>query len=261
MHKMTTMFGSLAIALCGAAGASAAQTYELITNGGFETGDFQGWTVARMDGSQGDWFVAAGTATPQFGLSSVGPASGEWYAISDQSGPGAQSLMQTFNVPIDAVHVQVSYRMFINDWSRNGPIVGPGLGFAVFDEAAASILRNQHARVDLMVAGGDPFGVDSPPVMFNGFLGIDTGEPPIGWTQRTFNITPYVTRGGVYRLRFAQVDNLGNFNMGIDDVSITASVPEPATWASMMVGGLALVAACRRQRRSPGVVRQPTFAA
>jgi hypothetical protein len=223
---------------------------ELLTNGGFETGDFTGWIVSRKDGSSGNWFVIDANQGPLSAYPTAGPATGSWYAMSDQTSPGAQAITQYFSVPIDARSVVVSFNLFVNDWSGAGPIFGPGLDFTG--------APNQHARVDLMAAVPDPFDVGAG-VMATGYLGVDAGELPRGWQPYSFDITPYVLQGGAYAVRFAQVDNQSFFHMGVDDVSITATVPEPATWASMAVGGLALVAVCRRQRRAGR--RQPTLAA
>lgn len=242
------------------AAVQSATAAELVTNGGFETGNFAGWTVVQRGASNNNWFVVDAPQGPVSGNATAGPASGSWYAVTDQTGPGSQVLAQYFSVPIDARRVVVSFSLFANDWSGAGPIVGPGLEHnGALDPDSGGIASNQHARVDLMAAVADPFDVAAG-VMATAYLGVDAGQPPHGWQRHTLDITPYVLPGGAYALRFAEVDNLGYFNMGVDDVSITATVPEPATWASMLVGGAALAAACRR-RRSVAAESQPTCAA
>ena len=56
--------------------------------------------------------------------------------------------------------------------------------------------------------------------------------------------------GETLRLRFAEVDNIGNFNMGVDAVNLEVNaVPEP-TSVTLLGLGLAGVAARRwRQRK------------
>jgi hypothetical protein len=248
------------LALCAflSAAVDSANAAELLTNGGFETGNFTGWMVRQKDGTSGNWFVTDVAQGPLSFLPTAGPATGSWYAVSDQTNLGAQVLTQFFSVPIDARHVVVSFSLFVNDWSGAGPIFGPGLEFGAVLDSGVGVAPNQHARVDLMAAVPDPFDVGAG-VMATGYLGVDTGDLPNGWQRYTFDITPYVLPGSAYAVRFAQVDNQGYFNMGVDDVSITATVPEPATWVSMMVGGLVLAAARRQPRRAGR--RQPTSAA
>ena len=71
-------------------------------------------------------------------------------------------------------------------------------------------------------------------------------------------VSPYIAysfdistlAAGTYQLRFAQVDNQGFFNQGVDNVSIEAvagAVPEPASWA-MMIVGFGIVGALARRR-------------
>ncbi|MFN2513919.1 MAG: hypothetical protein ABR568_21190 [Pyrinomonadaceae bacterium] len=74
------------------------QTGGLFTvNGGFETGNFTGWTTPVIPGSSGSFLVRSGTALPLSGLTTVGPMSGTFYAVNDQTGPGTHALLQTFH--------------------------------------------------------------------------------------------------------------------------------------------------------------------
>jgi hypothetical protein len=55
----------------------------------------------------------------------------------------------------------------------------------------------------------------------------------------------------IYGIRFSNSDNLGSFEF--DNVAFTAAVPEPATWAMMMLGFAMVGAAARYRRRSTNV--------
>ncbi len=76
--------------------------------------------------------------------------------------------------------------------------------------------------------------------MANYFLGVDGGPDPHGFTSYLFDITALVGGGGTFRLRFAEVDNQSFFNHGVDNVSIKATVPEPATLLLLGTGLLAI---------------------
>jgi hypothetical protein len=73
---------------------------------------------------------------------------------------------------------------------------------------------------------------------------------PGAWETFSEDITSAVSPGGTYQLRFAEVDDLGQFNFGVDNVQInvnTGSVPEPSTVA-LSAAGLVLLGLCLRRK-------------
>lgn len=239
----------LAVALVVGSVTNAHAAVQLITNGNFETGTFAGWTVADQTGGSGSWLIDnPGTTTPISGQSTVGnPGGGTFYAVTDQGGPGAHVLLQSFVVPLAATSVTLTFEMFANDLD-SGPIVNPaGLDFT----AGA----NQHARVDILTASAGSFSTAPADVVLNAYLGVDGGPDPHAFTSYTVNLSS-LTPGTAYQLRFGEVDNQFFFNVGVDNVSIlaeTASVPEPvslASWSAFGLMGLAVGAAKRLRNRS-----------
>lgn len=92
----------MATALSALAGSprSEAAPMELISNGGFESGSFSSWTVVSQPDGSGSFFIDDATGgTPFSGLATVGPATGSFYGVSDQGGPGAHALIQKFTLP------------------------------------------------------------------------------------------------------------------------------------------------------------------
>ena len=81
-------------AICSLCFALTASATQLISNGGFESGDFTGWTTAMSAGSGGGWFVSNTAVTPLNGFPTVGPNSGNDYAVTDGFGPGTNVLYQ-----------------------------------------------------------------------------------------------------------------------------------------------------------------------
>ena len=211
---------------------------QLITNGGFETGDFTGWTVSDQAGGSGTFYIDDGDGlTPFSGQPTVGPSSGAFYAVSDQVAPGAHALIQDFTVPGAASSVTLTFDMFVNDWD-SGPIVdGAGLDYTA--------VPNQHARVDLLLAPAGDFDTGAG-VLANFYLGVDGGADPNPYSTYLFDITGLVGAGGTYRLRFAEVDNQYYLNQGVDNVSIDyAAAPEPST-LPLVAAGLFAMSARRR---------------
>lgn len=208
-----------------------AQSAELLTNGNFESGSFAGWTASVLGGSSGNLSIdTPGTSTPVSGQPSSaagGGAHGNFYAVSDQTGPGTYALIQSFSVNAGQT-ILLNFDMFANDWSNRGPIIGPQ-GLSHIGAA------NQHVRVDILSGAATAFQTGAA-VLANLYSGVDVGLDPNPFTHYVFDISSIVAGGGTFQLRFAQVDNQSFFNMGVDNVSLTA-VPEPA---SLLLAGIGL---------------------
>jgi len=210
---------------------SSAKADQLIVNGGFETGTFAGWTVANRAGSfpGSSFYVIAGTVLPQSGMTTVGPASGTFYAVTDQVGAGTHSLLQTFVVAPGSGSVILSFDLFANNYATT--IVNP-IGLDHSDGP------NQHARVDILTSGAGAFDTGAG-VLQNLFISADGGTNPHPYTHYVFDITSVVGAGGTFQIRFAEVDNQFFFNLGVDNVSIVTQngpIPEPATMLLLGTG-------------------------
>ncbi len=235
---------SMAMALSFAGGASAIPM-ELITNGGFETGDFTGWTATDLTGGSGSWFVDSVATTPVSSSSTVGPASGGFYAVTDQGGPGTHALEQAFTVPVGVSSLMLSFDMFMNDQSAVGPLDAGGLDH--------NLPLNQHARVDILTALAGTFSVSVADIV-DALVApsVDPGPNPHAYKSYLFDLLPFVTGGTTYKLRFAEVDNQLFFNQGVDNVSLLAdarqSVPEPTTLALLSISFAGFAYSRRRAR-------------
>lgn len=215
---------------------------ELITNGGFETGSLTGWFTANQTGGSGSFFVATGTLTPVSGNLTVGPANGNYYAVSDQSGPGSHVLYQPLTVPVGTLSATLSFDMFVNNYDQGGV---PFFNAAGLDY---TVRPNQQARVDLLGGNASPFDT-SAGVIRNFYRGAGTSADPGQYSHYSFDITSDLVPGESYLLRFAEVDNQSYLNQGVDNVSITATLaPEPASLTLLALGGLALLDLLRRRR-------------
>jgi len=232
----------LGIFLCGALAASPLQADQLIINGGFENG-LIGWITSVSSGSApGNFLVTGLDITPLSGLPTVGPGSGNSYAVSDSSGAGARALPQTIIVPADTGSAILSFDLFVNNWAGDTIINPNGLSFTNGP--------NQHARVDLIRVGSDPFSVDTT-ALRNFYLGADEDFPPNDYTRYSFDITDLAQTIGSFQLRFAEVDTESFMHVGLDNVSVLSTnlIPEPGTIILLGTGVLALRAKFIMNRR------------
>ena len=143
---------------------------------------------------------------------------GAYFASTDQTGPGSHSISQSFNAAPGGTFT-LTFDAYGSDLSGQAP-VGVGLDYNTFP--------NQHFEVDL-----------------NGTQ-IYYGAPADAWNTYTFDVSSAII-GGVNTLSFNEVDNQSFFNVGVDNVSLSGGVPEPATW-TMMLAGLGLAGAALRRR-------------
>lgn len=226
--------------LAGILVAAPAGATQLLVNGDFESGNFGGWNVVNLPEGEGTFYIDNDTVTPIYPLGSesptVGPAGGTYYAVSDAIGPGTHALLQSFVVPGDMTQVLLDFKMFVNNW--NEVIFVDPIGL---DHNGPP---NQHGRVDLLRDGADAFSTDPSDVLWNFYIGADPyrgPDTPNNYSSYPFDITPYVSAGGTYQLRFAATHNQWYLNMGVDDVSVqafssSAVVPEPDTLSLTLVG-------------------------
>ena len=223
--------------------ASNAASAELV-NGNFEAG-LTGWSRADQIGSDGAFFLQTGTASPVNGTTVPAPSSGLFAAMSEANGPGSHVLYQDF-VQTTAVSVAfLAFDLYINN-SAGAFTVQDHLDFA-------TPALNQQARVDIVLAGADPFSLAVGDVLLNAYRtqagdAADTG----GYIGVMVDVTALLNANlnTALRLRFAEVDNVAPFLFGVDNVRLivrdAVDVPEPGTLL-LCIGALFGLACARRR--------------
>ncbi len=203
-HRAAALAVALTLVISGVSSAAT------VVNGGFETGNFSGWTVVNQPDSfpDGSWYVYSGTTTPVSFSSIAAPPGGTFAATSDQTGAGSHVLYQDIALEAGSSHV-LSFDLYYNN--QNGAFFTPAtLDFNEFP--------NQQYRVDVLRAGADPFSVASGDVLA-AVSRTDVGDAAtLAPTRVTFDLSAFA--GTTVRLRFAEVDNLFFFNASVDNVAI-----------------------------------------
>src|SRR5262249_31869426 len=143
---------------------NATAASQLLANSNFESGSLTGWTASTPQGSGSFFASTPGTPTPLSHHATAGNSSGgTTYAASDEPGPGAHILRQSFTVPVGTASTTLSYQMFVNDFG-GGPTVNPA-GLTL------NAGPNQHARVDLLTSSASATSTAPADVIHNFYLG------------------------------------------------------------------------------------------
>jgi hypothetical protein len=220
--KTATHLGAAAVIalslLCARSTAAAP-----ILNGGFETG-LANWTTANQLGSDGSFFVQSGTVSPVTGDAVPAPPAGVNAAMTEALGPGSHVLYQDFLV--DSPAALLRFDLFLGN--RGGLYATANPATVGLDFSTPAL--NQQFRADILKSTANPFSVAAADVLQNLYQ-TAAGDPLVsGYTTLTFDLGALFAAnpGQTLRLRFAETDNLGALQAGIDNVSLRA-VPEPAS--------------------------------
>jgi hypothetical protein len=209
--------GVIAVVLLAVAAPAASATGNAIVNGGFETGSLIGWGHAPghpFSAGHG-WFAVHGRVSPS-GFVIPAPPSGRFQAVSDQTGPGSNTLFQTFRVP---AHATLSMTL----WYRNRAGVFFSPQMLVPDEA-----RNQQLRITITRPDAGLYSLKSQDVLATVFA-TEPGDPAsLGPRQIHYDLSALA--GQLVRLRITEVDNQFFFQVGVDNVTVgdgasTVAVP------------------------------------
>jgi hypothetical protein len=220
-------------AICGLCLAFTANATELIANGGFVSGDLTGWATASSAGSGGGWYVSDATVTPLNEFPTVGPNSGNDYAVTDGYGPGTNVLYQSFTDPLGTTSAVLSFDAFLDD-----DFGASGFG----------------GEVDLLAGNADPLTGTPIASFFSQDTAVSNGVPN-PYVAFSEDISGLLTPGGTYLIRAYESDSSGPINFGVDDFSLSATssaaAPEPATIIpTALLAGVFAYRAWRRKARA-----------
>jgi hypothetical protein len=213
---MRSYFSVSALAAAAFFSLGPANAATIVTNGSFENG-LTGWSTSGTGTTPNIGITVVGSTTP-FGDTITYPASfGSHSAYFVDDNAHTENLFQTVSLT-GGVQYNLSFALY-------GTPSGANNGF---DFSLTSLLNVTPA-----------FSVTET-----------SSQVPVGaWTTYDFSFIP--TNGGTFTLSF-------DFDAGptpakdvlLDNVSISAAVPEPSTWAMMMLGFVGIGAMTYRRRKS-----------
>jgi len=233
-----------ASALLGGLLISEAPAAELIANGGFESG-LSGWTKTDQLGSEGTFFAQSGTASPVSGFPVPAPPGGIMAAMTDAAAGGSHVLYQDFTVPLLISSATLSFDLFIGNRVEVEPPPPDIPKFYSPDTLDWSTrFLNQQARVDLLIGSADPFSLTIAEMLLKAFQTQPGDEPISGYTHFSIDVTSQLNANlnQTLRLRFAEVDNVGPFQFGVDNVSLVTSLTSPVPEGSAFLPGILTIA-------------------
>jgi hypothetical protein len=221
MRRQGFVAGAVAVAVGVASLALAAPVS--VPNGGFEEGTFANWD--RFERGNGDWQIYA--AKPR-GIGPIVPAppEGDFAALVTQGGPGVNILHRVLKLKRNAVN-KLKFQLYYdnsNDRFHSPKHFRFGGGGIVLPRArrGGDGPPNQQLRVDLMKPKAKIRSLKGKDILAT-LLWTKPGDP----LQRPYKaVRANMTKLGInakrVRLRIAEVDNQGEFLVGVDALKQTA---------------------------------------
>ena len=212
----------------GAFGIAAAIAIAAPSNGNFETGDFSGWKTLDQEGSEaplrsiskGKWQVYKNKlrygddpGPPRRGIEPklAAPPQGTYAAGLASRGPGVHILHRKITV---SGGEELSLRLAYNNTAEDF-VIGDGFNPDGGLDRRGDGGPNQQLRVDIMEPDA-PLKSLNPAHIVQNVFSTQPGDD----LERDYFKLATLLDDGQYRLRIAEVDNLGQFLVGVDAVKL-----------------------------------------
>jgi hypothetical protein len=217
--------------------ASSLPAWGAIVNGGFES-RWSGWTRASQAGSDGGFHLQSGASSPVNGLPVPSAPGGATAAMSDAEGPGSHVLYQDFVQNVAVASAVLRFDVYVNSLADDFRTP------STLDFATPAL--NQQGRIDLLLAGADPFSLTLSDVLLNLHQTLPGAPAESGYATVAVDVTALLNAhlGETLRFRVAEVDNVSVLMYGVDNIALTVTaVPEPGVaWLMLLgLGGLGVV--------------------
>jgi len=193
--------------------APAAHAYDLVYNGGFESGSLSSWQTFNQgaSGGTGSWYANSGGNGSYSGLPTSPPPAGSWQAVADNSGRAAAILYQDIAIPATA-RATISFTIWLGNTAPGGTYTN--------GSSLSPTITNQRVRLDLIDPAANLLITSSgvKALLYQTGAGTPAVVNP---TQVTVDVTPLA--GQTVRLRAALVATTGAMIAGIDQVKLDVS--------------------------------------
>jgi hypothetical protein len=204
------------MALLAPGGAAAA-----VVNGGFESGNLNGWQVHRTM-EAGDWFAYTGTseaiAKNRNSPLPQAPPEGAYAAIADEANPDTLILYQDVALPAGK-REKLSLLAYFNSLQ---PIAVPATGTLSVDAETLLAEPNQQYRIDVIRPEAPLESVDPADILSTVFRAAP-GSRKLVPTRLTADLGAFA--GQTVRLRFAVAAHEDLLAAGVDSVVISSDPP------------------------------------
>ncbi len=179
--------------------ASGGEGAERISNGGFENGDFTGWT--KIPSVYGDFIINSGTNDPDSPDGLTPPFEGSFSALATSIGGGLYLMYRDVAIPTNFSTVALSWADRIRNF-------------------AGDFATNQQFRVEARTTANTTLAV---------LFSTQPGDPLLAdWVERTVDLSRY--KGQTIRLAFIVDPALYFLDVHLDNISVRAASPPPTTY-------------------------------
>lgn len=159
---------------------------------------------------------------------------------------------------VDAGNVDIVQKPSYTAYTGNQALdlVGTGVSTGAISQAFATTIGQTYRLVFAYTNNTDTNANLSADVLVSGVASLLSGSlSHQGGTTNTPNWTifdkTFVADSTSTKLSFLDTSNRGNQGLFLDSVSVSAAVPEPATWALMILGVGVVGGALRRKKAGP----------
>lgn len=238
MHKYLVLGAAVAALTLSAANSQAAQ---LVTNGDFSTGDLSGWTLFNT--TNGTTGYAPGAQVKSFNVTGQGATSAAEFQVGQQAyttaGAGG-GIFQTINATAGLLTFSADFSAYLNE----GLNVSGGVFSVLLDDVVLDSFDVGSIAGDMTTPGfRNRPPVFTPAVIERGVLSFSTGVTA-GSHVLKLQVTRALLAGdGSSPVPRQYFDNVSAIQADV------AAVPEPATWALMILGFGFAGASLRRRAR------------
>ena len=190
------------------AGQALAEGHDTdLPNGGFEARTLTPWQTSAVGEGDSGWSRYSGTQAPISGLPIISPPFGRHAAVADQDGPGSNLLFRTFRVDGDdgQLRIWVWYHNYADDFFTPNSLFETSTG-----------AKNQQLRIDLVRRSAPLRSLKPTAILATPFRTVSGDASERGPVLIRIHVRPW--EGRQVRLRIAEVDNQGNFNVVVDGV-------------------------------------------